>query len=400
MLNKIFFRNYKRFRDEQELELRPVTLLVGRNSSGKSSVTKLLPLIANATKGKIDTPFLFENDGISVGSSFADVGNNGSRLGLMFGMEYSNGSKIKVDMASDSTGQRIKISRYEMDYLQDSFVLEMNEDRDGYNSNERADERYEISSFSGLLNMKLLEKTNLSLSDFSINVDYIGPFRCVPERIVNSKGHIADQSVGYDGMKAYQLLCQYPRLVEAVSEWYKKSFDGCRLKVELVTGLLGAYQLNLYKKDSDYPINISDEGQGMSQVLPIITRANMLVKDSIVVMEQPELHLHPRAHASIAQLLAWSSKQRDKDGALWNQHYLVETHSENIILGLRDAVVDKNVDFGPNDVIIYFVEERKDGTSWLKPIYITEKGELTYWPKGVFNESYELLRNLQIKANS
>lgn len=400
MLNKIFFRNYKRFRDEQELELRPVTVLVGRNSSGKSSVTKLLPMLANATKGVIKTPFLFENEGISVGNSFADLGNSGSRLGLMFGVEYSNGCRIKAEMASDSTGQKIQISNYEMDYLHKSFILGINEDRSGYNSNESADVCYDIASFRGMLNMELIKKTDLVLKEFSINVDYIGPFRCVPERIVNSKGKIEDQSVGYDGMKAYQLLCQNPKLVEAVSEWYQKSFDGCILKVELVIGLLGAYQLNLYKKGSDYPVNISDEGQGMSQVLPIITRANMQVKDSIVVMEQPELHLHPRAHASIAHILAQSSRLRDINGSLLNQHYLVETHSENILLGLRDAVVDKNIDFGPDDVIIYFVQEREDGTSWLKPIYITEKGELTYWPKGVFNESYELLRNLQIKANS
>lgn len=400
MLNKIYFKNYKRFKDEQKMELRPVTVLVGRNSSGKSSVTKLLPLLANATKGKIKTPFLFENEGMSVGSSFADVGNNGNRLGLMFGMEFSNGCKVKAEMTSESTGQKIQIIKYEMDYLHDSFMLGINEGRDGYYSSEGADVIYNLNAFSGLLNTELIKKVELQLSDFSINVDYIGPFRCIPERIVNSKGRIADQSVGYDGMKAYQLLCQNPKLVEAVSGWYQKSFDGCSIKVELVIGLLGAYQLNLYKKGSDYPVNITDEGQGMSQVLPIITRANMQVKDSIVVIEQPELHLHPRAHASIAHLLALSSKLRDNKGELLNQHYLVETHSENILLGLRDAVVDKNIDFGSEDVIIYFVQEREDGTSWLKPIIITEKGELTYWPKGVFNESYELLRNLQIKANS
>lgn len=400
MLNKILFKNYKRFKDEQEMELRPVTVLVGRNSSGKSSVSKLLPLLANATKGIIKTPFLFENEGMSIGSSFADVGNNGSRLGLMFGMEFSNGCKVKAEMASESTGQKIHIIKYEMDYLQDNFMLGINEGRDGYYSNEGADIVYDMNAFSGLLNTELIKKTGLQLSDFAINIDYIGPFRCIPERIINSKGKIAYQSVGYDGMRAYQLLCHDQKLIEAVSRWYQKSFDGCCLKVELVIGLLGAYQLNLYKKGSDYPVNITDEGQGMSQVLPIVTRANMQVKDSIVVMEQPELHLHPRAHASIAQLLAMSSKLRDNKGELLNQHYLLETHSENILLGLRDAVVDKSIDFGPEDVIIYFVQEREDGTSWLKPIHITEKGELTYWPKGVFNESYELLRNLQIKANS
>lgn len=67
-------------------------------------------------------------------------------------------------------------------------------------------------------------------------------------------------------------------------------------------------------------------------------------------------------------------------------------------MGIRDAVVDKTVDFGPDDVIIYFVQERNDGTSQLRPITIDQAGELSSWPTGVFNEAYELLRHIHEKA--
>lgn len=400
MLNKIIFKNYKRFNEEQVLELRPVTVLVGRNSSGKSSVAKLLPLLANATKNNLNTPILFNNDGITVGSSFADVGTNGDMLGLKLGMEFSNGCKIEAELSSDATGQIITINNYLLDYLNNTTILGINEERNAYYNNDNRDVVYGFGSFRGLLNLDLIDKAGLPLSDFIINVDYIGPFRCKPERIVNSKGKDSDAKVGYDGSNAYQLLCHDKKLANMVSDWYKSAFEGCTLKAELVTELLGAYQINLYKSNSSHPVNIIDEGQGMSQVLPIIVRANMEVENSIVVMEQPELHLHPRAHADIAYLLASSSKKKNEEGEPLNQHYLVETHSENILLGLRNAVVDKNIDFEPEDVIIYFVQERENGTSWLKSITINDKGELSSWPKGVFNESYELLKSVQIKANS
>ena len=143
--------------------------------------------------------------------------------------------------------------------------------------------------------------------------------------------------------------------------------------------------------NGSYWVNIADEGMGMGQTLPIVVRCIHSVQDSIVVVEQPELHLHPAAHEAIAKLFATTSKQN-------GQRYIVETHSENILLGLRDAVVDKNVDFTSNDVVIYFVDEDEDG-AYLKKITIDSDGMLSSWPEGVFNESYELLNKIITKAS-
>lgn len=398
MITTIKFKNYKRFVEPQRIEIRPVTILVGRNSSGKSSISKLLPLLANATNGKIAEPFMFDNDGISVGASLSDVCHNGNIIGLSLGVEFNCGASFDAEFVTDATRQVIQISNYSIEYQNDATVLKL-KGRDSYESNEGRDVSYSTRDFRGLINLRLIGKYGLSPHNFATLTDYIGPFRCLPERTIYSKGKTQRRRVGIKGELAYQVLCHDKDVREKVSEWYEEAFDGCSLKVERAgEGIYGAYHINMYKKNSDFGVNIVEEGQGMSQVLPIVVRANMMVKDSIVVVEQPELHLHPKAHASIAKLLAITSKETFDDGQPVNQHYLIETHSENILLGIRDAVVDKTVDFGPDDVIIYFVQERNDGTSQLRPITIDQAGELSSWPTGVFNEAYELLRHIHEKA--
>ena len=81
MISKIEIKNYKAFDNEvNTLELRPITLLIGKNSSGKTSLCKLLPLLENATSGELDTPLLLKNNDITLGSRFEDLFHNGSTM--------------------------------------------------------------------------------------------------------------------------------------------------------------------------------------------------------------------------------------------------------------------------------------------------------------------------------
>ena len=139
----------------------------------------------------------------------------------------------------------------------------------------------------------------------------------------------------------------------------------------------------------EYEVNIVDEGMGIGQVFPIIVRCLNKIEGSIIAIEQPELHLHPAAHESLAKLIATTSKEN-------NHSYIVETHSANLLLGIQEAVVDSNIDFSSDDVIIYFVDEDESG-SYLKQINIDENGMLDDWPEGVFNESYEIISRINRK---
>lgn len=125
----------------------------------------------------------------------------------------------------------------------------------------------------------------------------------------------------------------------------------------------------------------------MGQILPIAVRCNMEDEDdTIIVIEQPELHLHPAAHNCVAAMFANTSLSN-------NHRYIIETHSKNILLGIRSAVVNKSIPLKKEDVVIYFVDD-SEGSASLREITINDNGELSDWPEGVFNEAYEQIKLL------
>jgi predicted ATPase len=127
----------------------------------------------------------------------------------------------------------------------------------------------------------------------------------------------------------------------------------------------------------------------MNQALPLVVRANVADRpDSIIVLEQPELHLHPAAHGDLAELFAKSAKEN-------NQTFIIETHSENIILRLRKLIVENDFGFTKDDLIIYWIEDAELKGKELREITVDEKGVLSDWPEGVFNEGMKEILEMQ-----
>ncbi|MFO5473999.1 MAG: AAA family ATPase, partial [Dolichospermum sp.] len=110
--------------------------------------------------------------------------------------------------------------------------------------------------------------------------------------------------------------------------------------------------------------------------------------DSIIVLEQPELHLHPAAHGDLAELFAKSAKEN-------NQTFIIETHSENIILRLRKLIVENDFGFTKDDLIIYWIEDAELKGKELREITVDEEGILSDWPEGIFNEGMKEILEMQ-----
>ena len=105
-------------------------------------------------------------------------------------------------------------------------------------------------------------------------------------------------------------------------------------------------------------VNLCDTGEGYSQVLPVLVAlANACTGQSpkLLCLEQPELHLHTRAQAVLANTLVRAATSEAKP------RLLVETHSEVLLTSVQLAIA--NGDIAPEDVRVYWVESRSDGTS-------------------------------------
>lgn len=90
MLERIEFSGYKAFRDLANLVIRPVTLIIGKNSSGKSSVLKLFPLLEQMLSGSLNYPLILSPKGISLGAEYNDLFYNQVTSDLKINLHYTN----------------------------------------------------------------------------------------------------------------------------------------------------------------------------------------------------------------------------------------------------------------------------------------------------------------------
>lgn len=371
MLERIFFEHYKAFPNREELELRPITLIIGKNSSGKSSILKLFPMLSNMLSGKINYPLLLNNNGIINATVYEDLFFRRDTSGLRLGVKYEDGPALFGTYYVKEGN--IGLYLYEV-YNEDQHVT----DQYGDNSTNQF----------GLINPDILGKLGINPDILKINWSYIGPFRVVAPHNIAFRGFDNTLRIGYNGKETYPMLLNSYRsdkvLFNNVSRWMGDYLEGQQLDFSNTNNNFGSYSLVV--KHNDYSSNITGVGQGVSQVLPIITRSFEAEAGSINIIEQPVLHLHPAAHSAVAWRLGASAKEN-------KCKYVIESHSENLLLGFRHMIVNPEVDFSANDIVVYNILETENGAR-LQRIDINEKGDFSDWPTGVFSESFELLRQI------
>lgn len=373
-VKSISFKNYKAFGNEQvQIVLKPITLFIGKNSSGKSSLLKLISILSSLTAGKINIPMVLKNENVSLGGRYEDIFHNNQTTGLSLGIEFDNGVKINISYYIDKG----ELYVYEYDV----------EDNERKNIKERSPFNTPIDGF---LNKEALDKLNISTSDLSFRTVYIGPVREQPNRNIEITSNLSKTNVGANGSNTYSLLLksylsEEKVLFHNVSSWLEKNLEHQAINFERNSPSSGSY--SLYIQRGDAKVNISDVGQGLAQVLPIITQSYITDDIDIMLVEQPALHLHPAAHASVAYQLADMAKSM-------NRKCIIETHSENILLAIRNLVADKSSNLSPDDVIIYFIDSDEEQEAFVQEITIDEMGQLSTWPEGVFSEGFDLLAQI------
>ncbi|MCA2701343.1 MULTISPECIES: AAA family ATPase [unclassified Microcystis] len=395
-LKSISFENYKAFYERQTMQLKPITILIGKNSSGKSSIAKLFTLLENSLSGEIDEPLLLNNNGVELGEDFENLffGNSLAGKPISFKIEFENNIQIEVVLfvgvgksSKDSYGLKILEWKYIDNTPQFDLKWENEIYFDKVNNNQRNVE------FKGFIptNLPNQETSKDPFPKIKIDVDYIGPFRTLPDRYFYLTGQTQFKDTGISGKNAYSMLGmsklkEGDKLYESVGTWYKEHFDGWELNVDN-RSKKPLIQILLTKEDIS--INLVDVGQGMNQALPLVVRANVTDRpDSIIVLEQPELHLHPAAHGDLAELFAKSAKEND-------QTFIIETHSENILLRLRRLIVENDFGFTKDDLIIYWIEDAELKGKELLEITVDEEGVFSTWSEDVFSESLTEILEMQ-----
>lgn len=150
--------------------------------------------------------------------------------------------------------------------------------------------------------------------------------------------------------------------------------------VKPITSGSSLYQVWIRRWPESSDVLITDVGFGVSQVLPVIALCYYVPEGSTIILEQPEIHLHPSVQAGLADVFIDAIKKR-------NIQIIVESHSEHLLKRLQRRIAEEYESLRPDDVALYFTENRA-GTSHLEELQLDLFGNITNWPKDFFGDPF------------
>lgn len=249
---------------------------------------------------------------------------------------------------------------------------------------------------------KLREDTHINIFDFfsdSItdqfsafykifsNLTYVGPLRKSPERFTDVAKD-SYTSVGNNGERTSAILHERPDVLNLVNEVLCNLGLNYQLKIHQLAGdhleaLGDIYSLQILDNKGT-SLTLCDVGFGLSQVLPILVQS-VIPGRSAVLIEQPEIHLHPKMQTELGDFFIRQSK---------NRQFIIETHSEHLLLRIlrriretsEKEIKDADVAITPEDISVLYVQEGENGSEVIE-LPVNEYGEFDRpWPNGFFAE--------------
>lgn len=367
MITKISIKNFKSLKDNS-LQLSNLNLFTGVNASGKSTFLQALILL------KQSYPTLF-----------------GRKKSLYLG---DKDSLVNLGVFNDVF--------YEYAAVNESLSFEV----------ETAQTKFSFTSEilntdnKGDINIRGNLFCSIDIDEFILynnRIEYLAADRIQPqEAYPRFRG---DENLGKDGAFAAHYLEKYgnksipiPALLhkytkdgkdtlqEQVNYWLQSISPNIEVVVEenTTTNKIELYYRYFNKDIRTQKRKPQNVGYGITPTLPILVALLSAKQGDIIIIENPETHIHPKGQTELATLMAIAAQN--------GVQILVESHSDHILNGIRVAARKKKIDTDKIK-INYFIRNGNDPTI-IKALIINEKGRINEWPKGFFDEWDNMLDEL------
>ena len=229
---------------------------------------------------------------------------------------------------------------------------------------------------------EFLQTLSLALEQAFSRIYYLGPLREFPKRSYVWSGE-RPQDVGRRGERAVAALLAAkkndPDVEIKVAGWLKTLGLVADFSVEPIAPHRRDYEVRIRSRaNSQKSVLLTDVGFGVSQILPVLVLCYYAPPGATVILEQPEIHLHPSVQAGLADIFVEVARER-------NLQIIVESHSEHLLRRLQRRIAEGET-IAHEQAALYFCDMDDTGTSHLTPLALDEFGNINNWPPHFFGD--------------
>jgi predicted ATPase len=432
MLTRLYIENFRAFKRES-IELSKINLFFGPNNGGKSSILSAINLFSqNVQSTYSDSEVLLSGKFEDLGAYYDVVNGNDESKNVKIGIEASvaitrrsfvqgaRGGRLlrtreeqrrgysQITIGYSKSRHEVRLLETETIVPEDGLVLRTKRNRLG---------KHVVQSMEGLAGLgesklnQMIFARNLLLSVYPLRiplgsgdyydrlrrlqdylrglrenlneVEFVGPFRANPQRLYVLTGE-SPSSVGRHGERALEILRNDEKrkgkakknLLREVTNWMANAEIASSIYIQSFTDrYFEVIVRNFYTNEEE---NLADVGFGCGQVIPILVAGFHVRQGGVLIAEEPEIHLHPKAQAELGSLVHILYRR--------GIQLFIETHSEHLLVRLQSHVARGEID--PEDVHVFYVDPA--GKKRAKEITRIPLGKDGYfqkkWPKGFFPE--------------
>ena len=443
MINELTLKNFKSWKEINQMRLAPITGLFGTNSSGKSSIFQSLLLLKQTLESadrSLPLHFGGEREYVELGSYHDVIHKHAADKSLGFAFKWDLVEQLEIvdpdnatsllfkgqDMAFSTeiefpTDKKLRVKRLGYTFDDREFTLSKKDkgnkyqlgptkQGNGFRFIRTVGRTWDLPApfkFHGFPNQVMTYYQN---SEFLLDVQrqleeqlsrihYLGPLRNRPKRRHIWSGN-EPSNAGQRGEQVVPAILAARDRGRYISPGYRKQKQTLEDRVAFwlkQLGLIHSFSVVPTSRGSDLfevkvkrgpksaAVLINDVGFGISQLLPVLVLCYYAEEGSTILLEEPEIHLHPSVQMGLADVFIDVIKNR-------NIQIIVESHSEHLLTRLQRRIAEEELE--PDKVALYFCSSGPSASK-LDPLELDPYGNITNWPKDFFGNQFAETASMQ-----
>lgn len=370
MIKELQIQNFKCFQDSPLFSFSKLNLLTGINGRGKSSLLQTFLILSQSARKNPDFKQLFINDEFVQLGNFDDIKNS----------ETTREKNIRFNLKLDS----VLLKEVNFEYKEnetDALLADLHEIT-------IIDSKNEVTKYNK--STKEQDENILTVVEILKKIHFVSADRLGPVKYVDKTNLPEFINVGTTGEHCINILHNSDKLplvnenlylgqdaksvIQQTEEWLNYILDGAKIEIIGKDKQSSVLSLLINSRKNSYSYKPNNVGFGYSYILPLVLTGLIAKEGEVIIVENPEAHLHPRAQSKITEFFA--------KVASCGVQVFIESHSEHILNGLRVCALNPDVKISHNDISISYFNE----SFTPKTLSVDEKGKIEDWPEGFFDQ--------------